>query len=213
MKRSTERKLLTAGYIFGFLLLSLLAYYWFYSYINNGSTIASCKKNHCIPILSLAEFLSISISLLALFWVIDSLNSWKDQDAYYNSREVNFELKEFIYNCETSIIIKLQQLPKDLPLEDTLKEIKSILPASGIGSPISNLCHKISYENIYHRQELIEISKLVERSINSMWRLVESEKIDFKNIADRINVVSRDDLVCACELNNKVRDELCRLIN
>lgn len=204
---------MTAGYILGFLFLSSICYYGFYLFINNGTTINLCQKIDCIPVLSLPEFLSISIALLGLFWVIDSLNAWKDQDAYYNSRDINLELREFIYNCEVSAIIEIMELPKSLTLDEMSSNLKSILPASGIGSPISNLRHKIDYENIYYREEFQELSKLVDKIISSMWNTIERENNDFKNIGSRVSIATRNDLSCAKKLSDKLQEKLYGLID
>lgn len=204
---------MTAGYILGFLFLASICYYGFYSFINNGATINLCQNINCIPILSLPEFLSISTALLGLFWVIDSLNSWKNQDAYYNSRDINLELREFIYTCDISIIIEIMELPKDVSLEEMRSNLKIILPTPGIDSPISNLCHKIEYENIYYREEFRELSGLVERVISSMWDVVNREKKDFKNIGSRIHIATRNDLRRAKQLNDELHDKLYRLVN
>lgn len=201
------------GSIVGFVFLTSVCYYLFYSFINNGATVNLCQSINCIEILSLAEFLSISIALLGIFWVVDSLNSWKDQDAYYSSRDINLELKEFIYTCENSVIIKIMELPKSLSFDEMSSNLKRILPASGIRSPISNLRHKIEYENIYYREEFKELSKLVHKIISSMWNTIEQEKNDFENIESRIDRATRDDLSRAKKLSDKLQDNLYGLID
>lgn len=213
MKKSNKRKLVIAGYILGFLFLTSTCYYGFYSYISNGATVNLCQNINCIPILSLPEFLSISTALLGLFWVVDSLNSWKDQDAYYNSRDISLELKEIIYTCEISIIIEIMKLPDNMSLEEMRSNLKITLPTLGIGSPISNLCHKVEYENIYYREEFRELSGLVERVIFSMWDAVDREKNDFKNIESKIQIATRNDLIRAKQMNDKLNDKLYGLVN
>lgn len=204
---------MTADYILGFLFLSSLVYYWFYSYINNGATVELCQNIHCVPILSLAEFLSISTGLLALFWVVDSLNSWKDQDAYYNSRDINFELKEYIYACNVGIIMKINKLPKNLTFDEMRDNLKVIIPSWGIGSPISKLCYKIEHENIYYHKEFKELSDLVQKIILSMGSVVDKEKMSFKNIDSRIHIAIRDDVKRAKQLSDKLQDKLYDLVN
>lgn len=200
-------------WIFVFLILASIFYYLFYSLISNGYTVNYCQNINCIEILSLAEFLSISTALLGLFWVIDSLNSWKDQDAYYNSRDINLELKKFIYTCDNSIITEIMKLPKSMTFDEMSSNLKRILPASGIGSPISNLCHKIEYENICYREEFKELSKLVNKIISSIWNTIERENNNFENIDSRIEHATRDDLSHAKKLSDKLQDKLYGLIN
>lgn len=213
LKKSDKRKLVIALRIVGFLLLSSICYYLLYSYIQNKGTTSLCQNTICIPIISLAEFLSISTAVLGLFWVIDSLNAWKDQDAYYNSKDIDLELRELIYNCEIRAIIKIMDLPNTLTFDEISSNIKSILPAIGIGSPISNLRHKIEYENIYYREEFKELSRLVDKIISSMWKTIEHERNDFKNIDSRISIATRNDLDCAKKLSNKLQDKLYGLID
>lgn len=106
LRKSDKRKLMIVLGIILFLLPSSILYYLLYSFIQNDGTTSWCQNTICIPIISLAEFLSISTALLGLFWVIDSLNAWKDQDAYYNSRDINLELRNLF------TIVKLAQLLK-----------------------------------------------------------------------------------------------------
>lgn len=196
-----------------FLLLASICYYLFYSFINNGATANLCKNIHCLPVLSLAEFLSISTGLFALFWVIDSLNSWKDQDAYYNSRDINLELSEYIYTCDIGIIMKIMKLPKNLPFEEMRDNLKVILPSCGVGSPISNLCYKIEHENIYYHKEFKDLSELVQKIIFSIRNVVDREKVSFKNIDSRIHIAIRNDVKRAKQLSDKLQDKLYDLVN
>lgn len=213
LNKSNKRKVLIVSYMLAFLLLASTSYYLFYSLINNGATVNLCKNIHCLPILSLAEFLSISTGLFALFWVIDSLNSWKDQDAYYNSRDINLELREYIYTCDIGIIMKIMKLPKNLSFEEMRDNLKAILPSWGIGSPISNLCYKIEHENIYYHKEFKELSALVQEIIFSMGNVVNREKVSFKNIDSRIHIAIRNDVKRAKQLNDKLQDKLYDLVN
>lgn len=105
------------------------------------------------------------------------------------------------------------ELPKSLNSDEMSSKLKSILPASGIGSPISNLRHKINYENIYYREEFKELSELIDRIISSMWNTIEREKNDFKNIDSRIIIATRNDLRCAKQLSDKLQDNLYGLID
>lgn len=212
MKNSDKRKLKTISLILGIPLLSIIFYYLLYSYINNGGAEIMCQKFICIPILSLSEFLSIVIGLLGLYLVIDSLDSWKNQDAYYNSRDINLELNKLISICEFGIIIQIMELPQELPFEEKQNKIKSILPGYGIGSPISNLHHKIEYENIYYREEFNNLVVILERIISSIWNEVTKEKKDLKNIDHSIHVATRNQLCEAKELSRKLQDKLHDLI-
>ena len=213
LNKSNKRKVVIVSCMLTFLLLASICYYLFYSFINNGATANLCKNIHCLAVLSLAEFLSISTGLFALFWVIDSLNSWKDQDAYYNSRDINLELSEYIYTCDIGIIMKIMKLPKNLPFEEMRDNLKVILPSCGVGSPISNLCYKIEHENIYYHKELKELSELVQKIIFSIRNVVDREKVSFKNIDSRIRIAIRTDVKRAKQLSDKLQDKLYDLVN
>lgn len=171
-----------------------------------------CQKFICLPVLSLPEFLSTVIGLLGLFLVIDSLDSWKNQDAYYNSRDINLELEELINQCDFKIILQIMKIPSDLPFEEKRDKIKSILPSHGIGSSIDNLHNKIKYENVFYREEFINLVETMEKVISSIWEEVASEKSSFNNFDSRVHKVTRNQLRDAKKLHQKLQDKLYDLI-
>lgn len=194
------------------LLISTIFYYFYYSFISNDGTESMCKNIICIPILSFPEFLTIITGVIGIVLVIESLRSWKDQDAYNNSMDINLKLSEYIHDIDISIIIKIMNLDKNLSLNEKKNEIKNIIPVSGIGSPISNLCCKIGYENIYYRDDFNELSKIIEKMISSIWDIVDKENNDFQNIDFLIQRATRDNLKEAVKLNEKLRSKLHDLI-
>ena len=171
-----------------------------------------CQEFICIPILSLPEFLSIVIGLLGLFLVIDSLDSWKNQDAYYNSRDIHLELKEIINKCDFEIIIQIIEIPENLPFMEKRNKIESMLPINGIGSPISRIQHKIEYENIFYREEFNNLIVIIDEIVSLIWGVVNTEKKDFKNIDSRIHIATRNQLCEAKNLSQKLQNKLYELI-
>lgn len=45
-----------------------------------------CNNFYCLEIISLGEYISILIALIGLYFVISSLNDWKQQDKYNNAK-------------------------------------------------------------------------------------------------------------------------------
>jgi hypothetical protein len=92
------------------ILIILLSgiYYLFYAFNINTFT-QDCKKYICFEILSYAEFLSCSIALISLYFVLKSLESWKD--SYKFERAIvalsKFEELKIISNRYLSILYEL----------------------------------------------------------------------------------------------------------
>lgn len=172
-----------------------------------------CSSIHCIQIISLAEFLSITIAVIGLYWVIDSLDSWKNQDAYYTSRDVSIEINELIYVCDIGIFLKINGLPTDLSVDELRNKLKEIIPNSGIGSHISNLCSKIEKENIYYKEDFMEIAKLLESSISKMWDNISNPRNNLNNIDSQLKIDTRDKLETAKTLNSELHNKLYKLIS
>ena len=175
--------------------------------------VKMCNSIHCIQIISLAEFLSITIAIIGLFWVIDSLDSWKNQDAYYTSRDVSIEISELIFECDIGIFLKIEELPTNLSVDELRNNFKEIIPNSGIGSHISNLCNKIENENIYYKEDFMEIAKLLESSISKMWDVIENPQNNFHNIDSRLKIDTRNKLETAKTLNRELHNKLNKLIS
>lgn len=53
-----------------------------------------CKKYFCLEIMPIGDFIAIFISIIGLYFVVNSLNDWKVQDKYNNAKNRVAELNE-----------------------------------------------------------------------------------------------------------------------
>lgn len=74
------------------ILLSVM-YYLFYAW-NTNTLTQYCKKYICFEILSYAEFLSCLIALISLYFVLKSLESWKDSYKFQRAIEALSKFEE-----------------------------------------------------------------------------------------------------------------------
>lgn len=92
------------------ILIALLSvmYYLFYA-LNTNTLTQYCKKYICFEILSYAEFLSCSIGLISLYFVLKSLESWKDSYKFERAIQAlsKFEELKIIGNRYLSILYEL----------------------------------------------------------------------------------------------------------
>lgn len=101
------------------LSIALVLYYFFYVYIQKSSG-NFCKKNYCLEIIPISDFLSITIGVIGVIALIISLDTWKIQEKYkqkndfYTSLINNF--KELLYQLNT--------IP---PTSSTLNDFENLL--------------------------------------------------------------------------------------
>jgi hypothetical protein len=126
-------------------------YYLFYA-LNANTLTQYCKKYICFEILSYAEFLSCSIALISLYFVLKSLESWKDSYKFERAIEALSKFEELKMIGDRYLLIlyeldtKLQKINYDdligsFYLEENLYRYKEKLEALNYYENIVNLEH------------------------------------------------------------------------
>lgn len=198
------------------LFLTIVSYYFIYVLVTKGFTDALCLNRYCLELLDFSDFFTIILSFAGLYFIVDSLDSWKDQEAYYNSRETLGELNEIILNCEIFSIADINNYTnykdhQEFSIENR-KEIKSLLPVNAINSNFDKLRSLIESRPIYHRKDFIELMGEIQKIINKMHRVVDNENISFYNIGSRINIAIRDDIPHVNALLIKLQENISKAV-
>lgn len=190
--------------------------YFLYVSVIKGSTRVLCSNWYCLELLDFSNFFTIVLSLVGLYFIVDSLDSWKDQDAYYNSRSTLTELKEIIFNCGVASIYHINKYttPKDhqkINIENREK-FKLLLPMNMINDSLDKLESMVNNQPIHCEKDFIELMNEVRKIINKMHRIVDLEKISFHNIGSHINIAIRDDLPLVDQMLENLQSKVSETI-
>ena len=92
------------------LLVTILSIFYYLFYAWNETTLTNhCQKNICFEILSFAEFLALLTAWISLYFVLKSLESWKDSYKFQKAIEAMQKFHELKPICDQylSIFYKL----------------------------------------------------------------------------------------------------------
>lgn len=217
MKPKQKRKLKLVFNIFASLTISILVYYLFSFTVYENRFQDLCSKFYCLELIDFSNFCGIMLSIVGLYFVVDSLDSWKDQQAYYNSRDFLNELNNYLADCEYRSIFEVMHYISNDASNQILKEenktkIKGFLPRIGIGSEFDKLEAKIKSSAVNFEEELLELYDLIYLMIKNMHQTIEKEKVTYKNVDSRLNIAVRNDLIKARSMKNELENKLSKLV-
>lgn len=217
MKLKQKRKLKLVFNIFASLTISILVYYLFSFKVYENSFQNLCSKYYCLELIDFSNFCGIMLSIVGLYFVVDSLDSWKDQQAYYNSRDFLNELNNYLADCEYRSIFEVMHYISNDASNQILNEenkikIKGFLPSIGIGSEIDKLEGKIRSSAIHFEEEFIQLHELIYSMIKNMKQTVDNQKISYKNLDSNLHIAVRNDLIEARSMKNELENKLSKLV-
>ncbi len=85
------------------LTILFIIFYYFLFVFKEKYLYEICKSYYCIDFLPFGDFLTIIISIISLYFVIVSLNSWKAQFSHQTAQRLYFDFMKLSYD-----LIKLQ---------------------------------------------------------------------------------------------------------
>ena len=162
------------------LFLSIL-YYFFYA-LNENKLSHYCDNYICLEILSLAEFLGIITAWISLYFVLKSLESWKDAYKFHRTIETlsKFEELKIISNQYHTILYQLKnslirakgyELHSSFDLEEQKYEDK--FNNLYYYDKLINLQQWLNQEkNVNKHKDFKEVLRTFETAIDSAHRLV-----------------------------------------
>lgn len=217
MKLKQKRKLKLVFNIFASLTISILVYYLFSFKVYESSFQNLCTKYYCLELIDFSNFCGIMLSIVGLYFVVDSLDSWKDQQAYYNSRDFLNELNKYLADCEYRSILEVMHYISNDASNQILNEenkikIKGFLPSIGIGSEIDKLKGKIRSSAIHFEEEFIQLHELIYSMIKNMKQTVDNQKFSYKNLDSNLHIAVRNDLIEARSMKNELENKLSKLV-
>lgn len=217
MKLKQKRKLKLVFNIFASLTISISVYYLFSFKVYENSFQNLCSKYYCLELIDFSNFCGIMLSIVGLYFVVDSLDSWKDQQAYYNSRDFLNELNNYLADCEYRSIFEVMHYISNDASNQILNEenkikIKGFLPSIGIGSEIDKLEGKIRSSAIHFEEEFIQLHELIYSMIKNMKQTVDNQKFSYKNLDSNLHIAVRNDLIEARSMKNDLENKLSKLV-
>lgn len=217
MKLKQKRKLKLVFNIFASLTISILVYYLFSFKVYENSFQNLCSKYYCLELIDFSNFCGIMLSIVGLYFVVDSLDSWKDQQAYYNSRDFLNELNNYLADCEYRSILEVMHYISNDASNQILNEenkikIKGFLPSIGIGSEIDELKGKIKSSAIHFEEEFLKLHDLIYLMIKNMHQAIEKEKFSYKNFDSRLVMAVRNNLIEARSMKNELEKKLSKVV-
>ena len=87
------------------LILTIL-YYYTYAYFQIWFEDL-CKKNYCIEFFPIGDFIACYIAIVGLYFVVTSLDAWKQQDKYNNSKNRIALLNDLKHKIEFGFGLKI----------------------------------------------------------------------------------------------------------
>lgn len=194
------------------MMILIMGYYLFTVGVSKGWMDSWCQKIYCLDLLSLGEYLSISIAIIGLVFVIKSLNSWKEQDKFLNARNICNQLINFQTLCELDLLILIGQKQKEMDLLASLEEQKKFLQKAFFELELlkidRELGEKLEQSNFLYKNELKDAYKILNKCLHKMYSDIESQANNFKNIQSFLRIAIRDDIKEVSNKLNKINEQL-----
>ena len=186
--------------IIGLVVISLLifGYYFFMVAILKGMMNDFCQKKYCFDLLDLSDYLSISLALVGLVFVVKSLDSWKEQDKFFNARNLCNKLTSLKDLCDIQLLILIDQKEhevRSLPLEEQRKALLNIffeIQLFRLSEEISNI---LRHSNYLYKEDFNGIYSELNTKIHAMYNIIENEKKSFKNIQAVLHIAIRNEFL------------------
>lgn len=121
--------------VLALMLTAIIGYYYFMIGISNGWISSLCQNVYCLDLLPLADYLAISLAMISLFFVIQSLDGWKKQDKFFNARNLCNQLIQFknlFKDFLTLVNVKQSEVDSLVSLEEQKKLLKSVVVELGM---------------------------------------------------------------------------------
>lgn len=186
------------------MILLIFGYYLLMVAILKGMMNDFCQRKYCFDLLDLSDYLSISMALVGLVFVVKSLDSWKEQDKFFNARNLCNKLTTLKDLCDIQFLILIDQKEREvssLPLEEQREALLKIffeMKLFGLSEEISKI---LMHSNYFYKEDFNEIYSELNRKIHAMYNIIENEKKSFKNIQTVLHRAIRNEFQ---ELNKKL---------
>jgi len=163
-----------------------------------------CQKKYCFDLLDLSDYLSISIALVGLVFVVKSLDSWKEQDKFFNARNLCNKLTTLIGLCDIQLLILIDRKEREvssLPLEEQKKALLHVFFELQLFRLIEEIHKILKHSNYFYKEDFHEIYSELNKKIHAMYNIIENEKTGFKNTQTALHRATRNEFQ---ELNKKL---------
>lgn len=180
------------------MMILVVGYYLFMVGVSKEWINSWCQKKYCLDLLSLGEYLSISIAAIGLVFVVQSLDGWKEQDKFFNARNICNQLMNFQTLCELDLLLLIDQKQNEMDLLASLKEQKKILQRAFFELELfkidRELGEKLQQSNYLYKNELKDAYKILNKCLHKMYSNIENQENNFKNIQSFLNRNIRDEM-------------------
>lgn len=180
------------------MMILVVGYYLFMVVVSKGWMNSWCQKKYCLDLLSLGEYLSISIAAIGLVFVVQSLEGWKEQDKFFNARNICNQLINFQKLCELDLLLLIDQKKSEMDLLVSLKEQKKFLQRAFFELELfkidRELGEKLQQSNCLYKNELKDAYKILNKCLHKMYSNIENQENNFKNIQSFLHRNIRDEM-------------------
>ena len=186
------------------MILLIFSYYLLMVAILKGMMNDFCQKKYCFDLLDLSNYLSISIALVGLVFVVKSLDSWKEQDKFFNARNLCNKLTTLKDLCDIQLLILIDQKEREVssfPLEEQRKALLNIFFEMQLFRLSEEISKILMHSNYFYKEDFNGIYSELNRKIHDMYNIIENEKKSFKNIQTVLHQAIRNEFQ---ELNKKL---------
>jgi hypothetical protein len=194
------------------MMILITGYYSFMVAVLKGWMASWCQKIYCLDFLSFGEYLSISIAIIGLVFVIKSLDGWKEQDKFLNARNICNQLINFQTLCELDLLILIGQKQNEMDLLASLEEQKKLLQKAFFELELfkidRELGEKLEQSNFLCKNELKDAYKILNKCLHKMYSDIENQENNFKNIQSFLNIAIRNDIKEVSKKLNKINEQL-----
>ena len=178
-------------------VLLIIGYYAFMIFASKEWMTNLCQEKYCLELLPLSDYLSISIAVIGLVFVIQSLDAWKEQNNFINARNICNKLMNFHYLLNVGFLMKIQEVKDEIDPQTSLEEQREIFLKVFSDFKLFEISDEID-ENLYQshclfKDELNEIQSLLRKNLNNMNRHVKNEKYNFIILQTSLHKLIRND--------------------
>lgn len=194
----------------------ILVYYLLMVGISKGFMNDFCHERYCFDFLDLSDFLAISIALIGLVYVIRSLDSWKEQDKFFNARNLCNQLKSLKRLCEVDLLCLINQKEQEilsLPLEKQREALLKIFFELQLFVLSDEISKSLINSNYLYTNDFKEIYSKLNKKLHAMYNMIENEKKSFKNIHGFLHISIRDEFEKLGTELSKINKELNKKAN
>lgn len=186
------------------MIFLILGYYLLMVGISKGLMNDFCHERYCLDFLDLSDYLAISIASIGLVYVIRSLDSWKEQDKFFNARNLCNKLTSLKDLCDIELLILIDQKEREvssLSLEEQRKALLNIFFEIQLFRLSGEISQILIHSNYFYKKDFNDIHNELDRKIHAMYRIIENEEKSFKNIQTVLHRAIRNEFQ---ELNRKL---------